>query len=53
MQKLLKGTLAQEELLLAIGRKNTRLIRAAEDRLAALQLPKSAIKNITTITNFK
>jgi len=37
---------AQEELLLAIGRKNTRLIRAAEDRLAALQLPKSAIKNI-------
>ncbi|PAJ74176.1 efflux transporter periplasmic adaptor subunit [Pseudoalteromonas sp. NBT06-2] len=37
---------AQEELLLAMGRKNTRLIRAAENRLAALQLPKSAITNI-------
>ncbi|MCW8833346.1 MAG: efflux RND transporter periplasmic adaptor subunit [Colwellia sp.] len=34
---------AQEELLLAIGRKNSRLISAAENRLAALQLPKAAI----------
>lgn len=34
---------AQEELLLALDRKNTRLISAAENRLAALQLPKSAI----------
>jgi len=37
---------AQEELLLALGRKNKRLVRAAEDRLTALQLPKSAIENI-------
>lgn len=34
---------AQEELLLALDRKNVRLISAAENRLAALQLPKSAI----------
>jgi len=34
---------AQEELLLALDRKNSRLITAAENRLAALQLPKSAI----------
>lgn len=34
---------AQEELLLALDRKNSRLISAAQNRLAALQLPKSAI----------
>lgn len=34
---------AQEELLLALERKNSRLITAAENRLMALQLPKSAI----------
>lgn len=37
---------AQEELLLALERKNQRLIKAAEDRLAALQLPKVAIKQL-------
>jgi len=37
---------AQEELLLALDRKNTRLISAAENRLAALQLPKSAISKL-------
>jgi len=34
---------AQEELLLALDRNNSRLISAAQNRLAALQLPKSAI----------
>lgn len=34
---------AQEELLLALERSNSRLITAAENRLSALQLPKSAI----------
>lgn len=34
---------AQEELLLALSRKNSRLINAAENRLTALQLPKSSI----------
>ena len=34
---------AQEELLLALDRKNKRLIQAAENRLLALQLPKSVI----------
>lgn len=37
---------AQEELLLALDRKNSRLISAAENRLAALQLPKSAISKL-------
>ena len=37
---------AQEELLLALDRKNSRLISAAQNRLAALQLPKSAITNL-------
>ncbi|GAW96566.1 MULTISPECIES: efflux RND transporter periplasmic adaptor subunit [Colwellia] len=37
---------AQEEFLLAIDRKNSRLITAAENRLVALQLPKSAIKKL-------
>ncbi|TQV85606.1 efflux RND transporter periplasmic adaptor subunit [Aliikangiella coralliicola] len=37
---------AQEELLLAIERKNRRLIRAAEERLAALQIPSSVIERL-------
>jgi membrane fusion protein, copper/silver efflux system len=37
---------AQEELLLALDRKNMRLIKAAEARLFALQIPKSAIKQL-------
>ncbi|VAW40658.1 Cobalt/zinc/cadmium efflux RND transporter, membrane fusion protein, CzcB family [hydrothermal vent metagenome] len=37
---------AQEELVLALDRKNKRLISAAKDRLHALQLPNSAIKNL-------
>jgi Cu(I)/Ag(I) efflux system membrane fusion protein len=37
---------AQEELLLAITRKNKRLITAAENRLVALQLPRSAIDKL-------
>jgi len=37
---------AQEELLLAMDRKNSRLIKAAENRLIALQLPRSAIKKL-------
>lgn len=35
---------AQEEVVLAVKRKNTRLIQAAEDRLRALQLPASFIR---------
>jgi Cu(I)/Ag(I) efflux system membrane fusion protein len=37
---------AQEELILALDRKNQRLIRAAEDRLKALQIPASAINKL-------
>lgn len=37
---------AQEELLLALDRKNSRLISAAKNRLAALQLPKQAIAKL-------
>ena len=37
---------AQEEFLLALDRKNRRLITAAENRLVALQLPISAIKSL-------
>ena len=37
---------AQEELLLALDRENSRLITAAENRLSALQLPKSAIEKL-------
>ncbi|MGL1957080.1 MAG: efflux RND transporter periplasmic adaptor subunit [Colwellia sp.] len=37
---------AQEELLLALARNNKRLIHAAENRLVALQLPLSAIKQL-------
>jgi len=39
---------AQEELVLALGRSNKRLIRAAEDRLHALQLPASSIEKLKT-----
>ncbi|GAB1257074.1 efflux RND transporter periplasmic adaptor subunit [Aurantivibrio plasticivorans] len=35
---------AQEELVLALNRKNTRLIEASEDRLKALQIPDESIK---------
>jgi Cu(I)/Ag(I) efflux system membrane fusion protein len=37
---------AQEELLLALDRKNKRLIIAAENRLVALQIPKQAVKEL-------
>lgn len=37
---------AQEELLIAINRKNQRLIQAAEDRLKALQLPAEFIQEL-------
>ncbi|WP_111978749.1 efflux RND transporter periplasmic adaptor subunit [Algibacillus agarilyticus] len=37
---------AQEELLLALDRNNTRLIKAAENRLISLQLPKSTIAKV-------
>ena len=37
---------AQEEYILALDRKNKRLIRAAEDRLQALQLPVRAISQL-------
>ena len=37
---------AQEELLLAVNRKNTRFIRAAEDRLKALQISDAFIQNL-------
>ncbi|MBO1254508.1 efflux RND transporter periplasmic adaptor subunit [Alteromonas sp. 5E99-2] len=39
---------AQEELLLALERKNTPLIKAAENRLRALQLPETALKQLKT-----
>lgn len=44
---------AQEEYLLALERKNQRLISAAEDRLRALQLPKKAIKNLKNTRRVK
>ena len=37
---------AQEELIIALGRNNTRLILAAEDRLKALRLPAHTIKTL-------
>tara|TARA_R110001592_G_scaffold363329_1_gene684187 strand:+ start:21382 stop:22749 length:1368 start_codon:yes stop_codon:yes gene_type:complete len=37
---------AQEELVLALDRKNQRLIQAAHDRLKALQLPKDTIEKL-------
>ncbi|WP_281561032.1 efflux RND transporter periplasmic adaptor subunit [Thalassomonas sp. RHCl1] len=37
---------AQEELLLALDRKNRRLVEAAENRLVALQLPTAAIARL-------
>jgi len=37
---------AQEELLLALQRKNIRLIKAAKKRLQSLQIPSLAIKNL-------
>ena len=37
---------AQEELVLALNRKNARLIQAAEDRLKALQIPEASIETL-------
>ena len=37
---------AQEEVVLAVNRKNTRLIQASEDRLRALQIPMSFIEEL-------
>ncbi len=37
---------AQEEFILALERKNTRLIKAAENRLMALQIPKKTIEQL-------
>jgi Cu(I)/Ag(I) efflux system membrane fusion protein len=37
---------AQEEFVMAIGRKNSRLIKAAEDRLKSLNFPNRAIKQL-------
>ena len=37
---------AQEELLLALNRKNSRLIQASEDRLKALQIPQAFIQQL-------
>jgi len=37
---------AQEELVIALGRNNPRLIEAAEDRLKALKLPANTIRNL-------
>ncbi len=37
---------AQEELLLALDRNNQRLIRAAKERLKALQLPEQSVANL-------
>ena len=37
---------AQEELLLALGRRNERLVAAAEARLAALRVPETAIREL-------
>ncbi|PKG99563.1 efflux RND transporter periplasmic adaptor subunit [Paraglaciecola sp. MB-3u-78] len=42
---------AQEELLLALDRKNSRLITASENRLSALQLPKTAIEKLKKTRN--
>lgn len=39
---------AQEDMVLAVNRKNTRLMQASEDRLRALQLPKSFIDELKT-----
>lgn len=39
---------AQEELVMALERKKTRLIRAAEDRLLSLRVPSSVIRKIKT-----
>jgi len=44
---------AQEELLIALARKNQRLVEAAEDRLKALQLPSYAIKRLKKTKNVK
>lgn len=44
---------AQQELVLALTRKNTGLISAAKDRLKSLQIPDSAIKNLIKTKKIK
>ncbi|PHS18861.1 MAG: efflux transporter periplasmic adaptor subunit [Kangiella sp.] len=44
---------AQEELILALERKNNRLIKAAEERLRALQLPSRAIQSVKKTRKIK
>ena len=44
---------AQEEMLLALDRKNKRLIKAAEDRLKSLQFPEQMIKALKTSRSVK
>ncbi len=44
---------AQEELILALDRKNNRLIKAAEERLRALQLPSKAIQSVKKTRRIK
>ncbi len=44
---------AQQELVLALSRKNTGLISAAKDRLKALQIPDSAIKELIKTKKIK
>lgn len=44
---------AQEELVLALDRKTPRLIKAAENRLAALRVPSFAIKSLKKTKNVK
>lgn len=44
---------AQEELVLALNRKTPRLVKAAEDRLAALRVPRFAIKRLKKSKNVK
>jgi Cu(I)/Ag(I) efflux system membrane fusion protein len=44
---------AQQELVLALARKNTGLIAAAKDRLKALQIPDSAIKDLIKTKKIK
>ncbi len=44
---------AQEELVLALGRNNQNLVRAASDRLKALQLPDATVKELTRTRKVK
>jgi Cu(I)/Ag(I) efflux system membrane fusion protein len=44
---------AQDEMLLALERKNKRLIKAAEDRLKSLQFPEQMVKQLKTSKSVK